>query len=187
MKKTFVICSFLLGMGSALYAMESSDKQSKSNTLHAGVKRILERGEKIDVNDGYGMINTTALISSAAHGDIETTEYFLKIGTDIDKPDKYGNTALTTALFNHKYDTALYFRKGAKHYTFDVYGNACHRDLILENSIHPNKDWPINLLIALQGECPICLEDIREVGHIYNCGHSVHKACQVEKCPFCGH
>lgn len=169
--------------------MESRDKPLSRNTLHASIKRTLERGNEIDVNAGYGTVNITALITAAAHGDRETIEYFLEMGADIDKPDKCGNTALTTALFNHKYDTALYLcRRGAKHYTFDVYGNACNKELIKENPIHPNKDWPTDLLVALQGECPICLEDIREVGHIYNCGHSVHKACHIEKCPFfCRH
>lgn len=48
-----------------------------------------------------------------------------------------------------------------------------------------NINLPKNLLLKLQGECCICLEGIQEVGHIYKCGHVVHKTCIINLCPLC--
>src|SRR5579872_2994990 len=185
-----VISSFTLG------AMDGEQKKQAEQTiqaaptiytLHGLYKEKIHRGMKVDLNVRLDS-GATPLVNAAAYGNVEAIELFLKNGADINYTDRYENTALSTALFNKKSDAALYLvKQGAKVYTRtdDGKGKASNKNLIqhvnCETQVHV---WPKELLLALQGTCPICLDDIAEVGHIYDCGHSVHDKCKIDQCPY---
>lgn len=57
------------------------------------MRKSLEENKAVDVNAGWGMLQTTPLISAAAYGDLETIKIFLKHGSHINGTDRYGNTA----------------------------------------------------------------------------------------------
>ncbi len=175
---------------------QASDIESKLNrwlagekgvvtTLNESVRRRFEQGDLVGVDESYGHVDITVLIDAAAQGNLANVNFFLDKGADINKSDRVGNTALSTALYNRQYEVALcLLKRGAKKY-IDMEENSSMKVLTSQKLLHKQDEWPKELLIELQGECPICLEDIDEVGNIYNCGHSVHHRCKTETCPFC--
>ena len=163
---------------------DSRDEKNEFTRLSYFILNHLKQGKNIDVNKQYFSSGSTALIDAVLHNDVETIQYLLDKGANINLSDRYGNTPLSLALFSRKYDAAIFLLKnGARKFTFDNYGNPCMFDLI--KPIVSEGKFPKELLILLQEECPICLEEIEEIGHIYPCGHSVHNVCKVDKCPFC--
>jgi ankyrin repeat protein len=51
-----------------------------------------------NVNDTFGSLNTTVLMSSSFHGHSKIVEYLLKKGADMNMVDSQGSTALGYAF-----------------------------------------------------------------------------------------
>ena len=158
-------------------------------TIRSLAKTALEKGNPININMKWGIQGQTPLINAAASGDLATVILFLEHGADINNTDNKGNTALSAALFNGRYEVAQFLLDNeALRYISNKNGKKAVHCLNDNTSIARkgrNYAWPKNLLLTLQGECCICLDGIDEVGHAYTCGHVVHNKCTTAQCPVC--
>ena len=146
--------------------------------LHQKIKQLIEQNKKLDINKKYGIFGTTPLIVACANGDLEAVKIFFELGANINLSDNIGNTPLSTAIFNKKFDIAIYLlNNNANRYMKDIYGN-------ITKELKNNVNYPKELLIILQDQCPICLDNITDIGYMYECGHSVHNNCKIDKCPY---
>jgi len=184
----FFLCTISLHAGDLDNNIVALSKKSKHvvRPIYQCIMDAINRGKNIDVNERVG--GRVALIGAASAGNIGAVKFFLSRGADINLRDCFGHTALAEAIYKRQHTTALYLlKKGASRYTFDMFGTPMMKIITYDDALNPDVNgwYPKELLVALQGECVICLEEIDEEGHIYVCGHSVHKACKTEKCSLC--